>query len=96
MDILGTVALTNATTHWSCILLYAPGLVKNIYNYINIFYYYSCVPIPLAIYWPYFSLTGSGSLMMKVVGVVRVAEEADNNTFEYAVGETSASLWPGR
>jgi len=38
----------------------------------------------------------NGTLMMETVGVVRVAEQVDNTTFEFHVGETPESLWPGQ
>jgi len=34
--------------------------------------------------------------MMETVGVVRVAEQVENTTFEFDVGETPESLWPGQ
>ena len=34
--------------------------------------------------------------MMTVIGVVNVvAEEEDNNTFEFHTGESPQTLWPG-
>lgn len=52
--------------------------------------------IPSEIFFLSFPCIEIGNLMMEVAGVVRVAAEADNSTFEYAEGETLATVWPGQ
>ena len=56
--------------------------------------WFSVMNLCFVCYCLHLSFAGNVALMMEKIGVVRVAGEASNNTFEYAEGETQATVWP--